>query len=569
MPPVEALAEQDLPGLAARIATGILGRGPDAEDAAQEALASLLLQGKRIDQPAAWLVVSTRYECLRLIRRRRRGPSVSLDAEDAPVIGTDPPRDDSPVDALRAALDELPPEDRALLMDHHVLERSQVAIAAALGLSQSTVSKRLEQARDRLRRACLRRGVGLAVLACLLGGSPLAAAESAAAAGSDIPEPSQAGGPGAHSTGHRGPGSGPAATRGPAPWGAVAAGLVVLALGAAAWRWAWSVPAPVAAPVPVSVAVARGPDPGSGGGAAWRPGMVVHLAPEDPDRAEERWFADPRIGPGMAIEAGVRFDHRTCDEALLGPGVVIDPLPGQVLPEGLPLILGAAPDARLVPGRTLPGPDHRYRIELRSRTVGGATVSHIRWLVDGTLSGSWSIPGTIRPGLALRSWGGRGTITLRELQPLVDPDPAAPPPAWSYPGPASTRSRTVGVLPLEALPARSDQPGFSRSYRWRCATPSATAADRIPIRIRSVSDLGTLLAASGMGREPGPWIPDTVFAWVRYRGTGAVVTLHVLAQGRLVHEETRLAWPQAHLFEVAAPWLGHGIQEEVWDTQGD
>ena len=138
----------------------------DAEDAFQATflvLATRPTAVRRADALGAWLHGTAWRVAVRL--RRQRG--LTLPGADRPA----PPDDPSLRDAL-AALDEelvrLPARFRGPLTACYLLERTQDEAAHDLGLSVSTVKRRLVTGRELLRQRLGRRGVELgAVLAAL------------------------------------------------------------------------------------------------------------------------------------------------------------------------------------------------------------------------------------------------------------------------------------------------------------------------------------------------------------------------------------------------------------------
>jgi RNA polymerase sigma-70 factor, ECF subfamily len=125
----------------------VLGTGPDASDAAQEAM--LRAYRARSDcltpeAPQAWVRSIARREALRLIAKRAREASVELPEELADAA------DDVQrvVDRLVAesALAHVEAPDRALLLRRYVLDQSSREIAADLAIAPATVRVRLHRA---------------------------------------------------------------------------------------------------------------------------------------------------------------------------------------------------------------------------------------------------------------------------------------------------------------------------------------------------------------------------------------------------------------------------------------
>ena len=98
-----------------------------------------------------WLVSVAPYEAKRVLRNRRRRDQVEIaaDATGEPG-GIDPATGIAAMD-LRAALDRLDPDDRALLAMRYVAGFDSNELATALGISPSGTRNRLERLRARLR----------------------------------------------------------------------------------------------------------------------------------------------------------------------------------------------------------------------------------------------------------------------------------------------------------------------------------------------------------------------------------------------------------------------------------
>lgn len=87
-------------------------------------------------------------------RARRRGPTLSLTDTDAPIVESDA----HAAQALRAALDALPPDLRHLALSKLVFGRTAVEIATELGINEEACRKRIRRAEQALRRELERRG---------------------------------------------------------------------------------------------------------------------------------------------------------------------------------------------------------------------------------------------------------------------------------------------------------------------------------------------------------------------------------------------------------------------------
>ena len=98
-----------------------------------------------------WLVSVAVNEAKQLLRKRRRRAEIEIVGE-APVEGggIDPATGVAIMD-LRAALDRLDPDDRALLAMRYVAGFDSNELSAAIGVSPSGVRSRIERIRTRLR----------------------------------------------------------------------------------------------------------------------------------------------------------------------------------------------------------------------------------------------------------------------------------------------------------------------------------------------------------------------------------------------------------------------------------
>lgn len=148
------------------VCSRVLGRTPDAEDAAQAVLLTLLRKTKPLrecDSLAGWL--------------HRTALHISLRAKESAVLrkkreGACPPRPAAEGDAaaweqIRPLLDEeldaLPEIYRNPLILHYLEGHNQEETATILGCSYGTVSGRLNRARILLRERLLRRGVTMPI----------------------------------------------------------------------------------------------------------------------------------------------------------------------------------------------------------------------------------------------------------------------------------------------------------------------------------------------------------------------------------------------------------------------
>lgn len=150
-----------------RLAWSILSNDADAADATQDALLAAWRQLPRLRDAAAfdgWLNRIVANAALMARRHRLRLREVSV----APVHPGDIPHEPEPAPDLRArtafddvvdgdaigrGFDRLRPQDRMILVLHHVEERPVAEIARSLGIPVGTLKSRLHAARGALEKA--------------------------------------------------------------------------------------------------------------------------------------------------------------------------------------------------------------------------------------------------------------------------------------------------------------------------------------------------------------------------------------------------------------------------------
>ena len=150
-----------------RLAWSILANDADAADATQDALVSAWRQLPRLRDPAvfdSWLnrIVANAALMARRHRVRLREVSVRPTGPAAESPQPEPRQDlhartqmDEMVDndAIGRAFDRLRPQDRMILVLHHVEERPVAEIARSLGIPVGTAKWRLHAARGALEKA--------------------------------------------------------------------------------------------------------------------------------------------------------------------------------------------------------------------------------------------------------------------------------------------------------------------------------------------------------------------------------------------------------------------------------
>jgi RNA polymerase sigma-70 factor (ECF subfamily) len=141
-----------------RTARAILGNEPDARDAVQDAWLSIWRRLPGLRQPAAFdgwverIVVNACRTRLRARSRVREIPMADGFEQSDPSHGSRP-EGVAERDAVERAFERLSPDQRAILVLHHLHHQPVVAIAAALGIPEGTVKWRLHAARTALGQA--------------------------------------------------------------------------------------------------------------------------------------------------------------------------------------------------------------------------------------------------------------------------------------------------------------------------------------------------------------------------------------------------------------------------------
>jgi RNA polymerase sigma-70 factor (ECF subfamily) len=150
-----------------RLACSILSNEADAADATQDALVSAWRQLPRLRDAASfdgWLNRIVANAALKARRHRTRLREVSVRPAG---LGEAPPQPEPPQnervrtaqdqlvdsDAIVRAFDRLRPQDRMILVLHHVEERPVAEIARSLGIPVGTTKSRLHAARRALEKA--------------------------------------------------------------------------------------------------------------------------------------------------------------------------------------------------------------------------------------------------------------------------------------------------------------------------------------------------------------------------------------------------------------------------------
>ena len=137
-----------------RVCAVICGDDVLAEDAVQAAWPIAWRKLGSVRNPERlrpWLVSVAVNEAKQLIRRHRRRAEVEGTAGSLQRSSTNDPATDIDMLDLRAAMQRLDPDDRALLAMRYVAGFNATELSAALGISPSGTRNRLERLLARLR----------------------------------------------------------------------------------------------------------------------------------------------------------------------------------------------------------------------------------------------------------------------------------------------------------------------------------------------------------------------------------------------------------------------------------
>ena len=123
-----------------------------AEEAAQQAFIGLWRSRERFDPQrslAAWVFGIARKAAIDVYRRERRGPATTAQDPEIAVEGFSPERLWE-VWEVRRAVEELPPDEAAIVRLSHYYQMTHGEIAAQLGIPMGTVKSRSHRAHRRL-----------------------------------------------------------------------------------------------------------------------------------------------------------------------------------------------------------------------------------------------------------------------------------------------------------------------------------------------------------------------------------------------------------------------------------
>ena len=148
--------------IALRTATAMLGNREHAGDVAQDTAMEVLLGAHRVRNPDtldAWIHRIAVRQTMRLIRRNRSRARLEVPIQEVPEVlepgGPELPHDAAErrelAEALRGALDLLPPKQRMALVLRYVHDLSHDQIAQAMGVRPGTAGALISRGRAGLR----------------------------------------------------------------------------------------------------------------------------------------------------------------------------------------------------------------------------------------------------------------------------------------------------------------------------------------------------------------------------------------------------------------------------------
>lgn len=131
------------------VSYSMLRNDADCADAVQEALTRAWQKRgtlRSMDKFRPWLMRILTNTCNDLLRKQKKHRFVPLEEE---TVAEEPPQ---PPDALNAAIDQLRPEQRAVVVLHYLDGYSIADMAEMLGIPTGTAKSRLKGARESLSR---------------------------------------------------------------------------------------------------------------------------------------------------------------------------------------------------------------------------------------------------------------------------------------------------------------------------------------------------------------------------------------------------------------------------------
>jgi len=149
----------------ARFAFRLTGEREAGTDVVQETWLAIVRGIRRLDDPArfrTWAYRIVAHKCADWTRRRVAGRRADSESRKSAIGAYSAPSRESEVEEeavrMRAAMSELPEEQRAILSLHYLDGLSVAEIAGVLAIPPGTVKSRLFYAREHLRQAFERVG---------------------------------------------------------------------------------------------------------------------------------------------------------------------------------------------------------------------------------------------------------------------------------------------------------------------------------------------------------------------------------------------------------------------------
>jgi RNA polymerase sigma-70 factor (ECF subfamily) len=134
----------------------LLGDADGAEDALQEVWLDVFRGGSRLADPAAfpaWIYRIARDRAYRELRRLSRAPQTLAEEAAADFASEEEEFSAEDAERIHAALDQLPSEQREVLVLRFVESMSYEQIAGVVGSPVGTIRSRIHYAKRALRRA--------------------------------------------------------------------------------------------------------------------------------------------------------------------------------------------------------------------------------------------------------------------------------------------------------------------------------------------------------------------------------------------------------------------------------
>jgi RNA polymerase sigma-70 factor (ECF subfamily) len=139
-----------------RLAGLLLGNAAEGEDAVGDALERAWVALPRLRDPAgfsAWFDRIVVNACRDRLRRRKRVKFIAIEGSSDRAVSADPFHQVLERDEVLGRLEQLPDDERAVVVLHYWADLTQEAVAERLGVPVGTVKSRLNRALQLMRRA--------------------------------------------------------------------------------------------------------------------------------------------------------------------------------------------------------------------------------------------------------------------------------------------------------------------------------------------------------------------------------------------------------------------------------